>query len=230
MTTLLIRLAGPMQAWGAASRFTRRDTRHEPTKSGVIGLLAAAQGRSRSDPIEDLAGLRFGVRVDQPGTLLRDFQTARTLDGKHSMPLSYRFYLSDAVFVAAIEGPSNLITGLSESLVNPTYPLYLGRRSCPPSLPLQMTITDKGMIPALTTEPWQASRWYRRKQSRLVHLRIASDAGPAELGERVRDTPISFDPRLRQYEWRTVVERFIAMDNPEGSSSGHDAMAALGGA
>ena len=76
MTVLLLRLAGPMQAWGDNSRFTRRDTRMIPTKSGVLGLLAAADGRRRTDPIEDLAGLRFGVRVDQPGQLQRDFQTA----------------------------------------------------------------------------------------------------------------------------------------------------------
>lgn len=230
MTTLLIRLAGPMQAWGAASRFSRRETRHEPTKSGVVGLLAASQGRLRTDPVEDLAGLRFGVRVDQPGSLLRDFQTARTLDGERSMPLSYRFYLSDAVFVAAIEGPESLIGGLGESLRTPTFPLYLGRRSCPPSLPLQMSVTEEELLPALTTAPWQAATWYRRKQARSVHLRIASDAIPGELGEKVRDTPVSFDPRLRQYEWRTVVETFVPVDNPEGTAAGHDAMAVFGGA
>ena len=41
MSVLLLRLAGPMQAWGDASRFTTRQTRTEPTKSGVLGLLAA---------------------------------------------------------------------------------------------------------------------------------------------------------------------------------------------
>ncbi len=60
---LLLRLAGPMQSWGDASRFNRRETRTEPTKSAVIGLLASAQGRTREDPIEDLLQLSFGVRI-----------------------------------------------------------------------------------------------------------------------------------------------------------------------
>ena len=47
MSTLLLRLAGPMQAWGADSRFDIRKTNREPTKSGVIGLLAAALGLRR---------------------------------------------------------------------------------------------------------------------------------------------------------------------------------------
>ena len=44
MATLLLRLAAPLQAWGADSKFETRKTNREPTKSGVIGLLAAALG------------------------------------------------------------------------------------------------------------------------------------------------------------------------------------------
>ena len=87
---LVLRLAGPMQSWGSDSRFTRRSTEAFPTKSALVGLLGAAQGRRRSDPIEDLAELSVAVRVDQPGQLLRDFHTAHR--GETSMPLSHRFY------------------------------------------------------------------------------------------------------------------------------------------
>ncbi|MGQ4818899.1 type I-E CRISPR-associated protein Cas5/CasD, partial [Enterococcus faecium] len=95
----LLTLTGPLQSWGSASRFVRRGTEPAPIKNGVVGLLAAAQGRRRADPVEDLAALRFGVRIDQPGRLVRDFQTERRADGT-SLPLSYRFYLADAVFLA----------------------------------------------------------------------------------------------------------------------------------
>ena len=104
MTVLLLRLAGPLQAWGVKSRFTVRSTELAPTRSGIIGMLSAAIGRRRTDPIEDLLSLRFGVRKDQPGQVIRDFHTARSLDGKDSMPLSNRYYLADAVFLAGIEG------------------------------------------------------------------------------------------------------------------------------
>jgi len=53
MATLLIPLVGPMQSWGTRSRFDHRDTEREPSKSGVIGLVCAAIGRDRNEPIDD---------------------------------------------------------------------------------------------------------------------------------------------------------------------------------
>ena len=82
MTVLLLRLAGPLQAWGVKSKFSIRATELAPTKSGILGMLAAAVGRRRTDPVEDLLTLGFGVRKDQPGTVIRDLHTAHTLDGR----------------------------------------------------------------------------------------------------------------------------------------------------
>ena len=56
MATLLLRLAAPLQAWGSDSKFETRKTDREPTKSGVVGLLAAALGLRRDDT-EGLARL-----------------------------------------------------------------------------------------------------------------------------------------------------------------------------
>lgn len=79
--SLVLRLAGPMQSWGSSSEFNWRQTDAQPTKSGIVGLLAAASGRRREDPIEDLLALRLGVRIDQPGTLLRDYHTVSDFRG-----------------------------------------------------------------------------------------------------------------------------------------------------
>lgn len=76
MPTLLMRLHGPLQSWGTTSRFDERDTQLEPSKSGVVGLLCAALGRDRAEPVDDLAALRMGVRVDREGVPMRDYQTA----------------------------------------------------------------------------------------------------------------------------------------------------------
>ena len=78
MATLLLRLAAPLQAWGVDSKFEIRKTNREPTKSGVLGLLAAALGLRREDEegMRELGALRFAVRVDQEGGLLVDFHTA----------------------------------------------------------------------------------------------------------------------------------------------------------
>lgn len=234
MTVLLLRLAGPMQSWGSESRFSRRTTDLEPTKSGVLGLIAAARGSRRTDPIEDLLALRFGVRADQPGTLQRDFQTARSLDGKQSMPLTYRFYLADAAFVAGVEGDSELLEGLDNALRAPTFPLYLGRRSCPPAGPVSLGLRDGDVESALAAEPWHASPHVRRKTpSAEVYRDLVLDVGVDEAPERmVRDNPLSFDPERRSYGLRGVVRRSVPVHNPDAPkpvAGDHDPMSVLGG-
>jgi CRISPR system Cascade subunit CasD len=210
MSVLLLTLAGPLQSWGSSSRFVRRGTESAPTKSGVLGLLAAAQGRRRTDPLEDLAGLRFGVRIDQPGRLVRDFQTARSLDGRQTMPLSYRFYLADAVFLAAVEGDESFLDVLADALRRPVYPLFLGRRSCPPAGPLVPRVVGGTVEEVLGAEPWVAKAWYRRSPAVAslsdVHVETVIDCRPGTAkAVTVRDQPISFDPERRGYGWRTVV-------------------------
>lgn len=75
-STLLLRLAGPLQSWGTSSRWTERDTGYEPSKSGVVGILAAALGYGREADLTRLAALKMGVRVDQEGVPGYDFQSA----------------------------------------------------------------------------------------------------------------------------------------------------------
>ena len=219
MTVLLLRLAGPLQAWGDSSRFARRDTGRFPTKSGVLGLLAAAQGRRRVEEIEDLAQLRFGVRIDQPGVLQRDFQTAINWSTGKSMPLSYRYYLADAVFVAGVEGDPALLEALDAALSDPVFPLYLGRRACPTAGRISLGVHDAPLEEELRGAPWEASAWYRRKQSQEVDLELVVDALPDDADvETVRDVPQSFNPERREYGWREVALRPpVRVANPLGS-------------
>lgn len=235
MTSLLLCLAGPMQAWGNSSRFTVRGTGSEPSRSGIIGMLAAAQGRRRTDPLEDLISLRFGVRTDQPGSVLRDFHTARTLDGGKSMPLSQRYYLQDAVFVAGLEGDAGLLEGLAAALRRPAFPLFLGRRSCPPSRPLVLGLRDLELEDALRAEPWQASTWFQESRRRRsggpyrAELVLDSPDGGATSAETVRDVPVSFDPKLREYGWRAVSRSFVPVTVEQGLDDPLDPMLAAEG-
>jgi CRISPR system Cascade subunit CasD len=230
---LLLRLAGPLQSWGAGSRFARRGTMVAPTKSGVIGLLAAAQGIRRTEPLTDLLGLEFGVRLDQPGQILRDFQTARSLDGRTSAPLTYRFYLADAAFLAAVGGDQELLTGLAEALRRPHFPLYLGRRSCPPAGAVSLGVHDASLDDALNTWPWLAADWHRRSAARTVRLETIRDARPGEpIIETIPDTPVTFDPSHRQHTWRAVHRGAVTVANDLAervSVVEHDPLSLLGG-
>lgn len=232
MTTLLIGLSGPQQSWGDSSRFTQRHTRPEPTKSGVVGLLAAAMGRRRNEPIEDLAGLTFGVRTDQPGRMERDFQTEIDWRNGKAKSLTHRYYLADARFVAALSGPDELLMGIEEALRKPTFPLYLGRRAFPPAGPLRATLVDSTVKDALSSAEWIAAEHHRLQQGRVVPLPIVRDAEPGDnVTDTVRDLPISFDPKHRQYEWRDVVHEAVDVQNPQSKrpDSRPDWLAALGG-
>ena len=209
MPVLLLRLAGPLQSWGSASRFARRATDPQPTKSGVIGLVAAALGFAREDSLAEFDGLRFGVRTDQPGRLIDDFQTARTLDGD-SLPLSRRFYLSDAVFLAGLESGDRVqLERFRAAIAAPRYPLFLGRRSCPPDGPILSWIVDEGLRVALREADWQAGEVYRERRgsaARPLPVAIDADASSGESGhlESKRDVPLSFDPRGRRYGIRAI--------------------------
>lgn len=81
-----------------ASRFSHRDTHARPTKSAVIGMCAAALGRERTDPVDDLAALVFGVRADHPGTPVRDYHTV----GAGRFPLRPRDIITDHRRAAAV--------------------------------------------------------------------------------------------------------------------------------
>ena len=231
MAVLLLRLAGPLQAWGVKSRFTVRATELAPTRSGVVGMLASAVGRRRTDPIEDLLALRFGVRKDQPGSVIRDFHTARTLDGRESMPLSNRYYLADAVFLAGIEGDRALLEGIDEALRHPAFPLYLGRRSCPPTYPVSLGLREAALLDALRAEPWLASEWFRRRRRDGLNAEILIDQEAVPTEERAgdargsRDVPLSFDPRRRDYGFREVERLMVRVGAPEPDT--HDPMAEL---
>ncbi len=238
MATLLLRLAGPLQAWGVNSKFDVRQTEREPSKSGVMGLLASAFGIGRDDraALNELSRLSYGVRVEQEGQLLRDYHGAKSfksvgdyLNGNFDDAyMSNRYYLSDAVFLAAVSCDDNdLLRCIDAALRRPAFPLYLGRRSCPPTLPVTLGLRDASLEDALRNEPWHATeeyrrRWESRHANKPVHLRIRIDASPSDAQAYIRDMPTSFDRACRSHTLRGAKEFFTAVNT---SCTEHDAMA-----
>ena len=212
MSTLLIRLAGPLQSWGMDAKFDRRDTQRAPTKSGIIGLIAAALGRRRDERLDDLNALRLGVRVDREGTLLRDYHIAKSAKSAY---VTNRYYLCDAIFLAGLEGDDALLMQIAAALKAPVFPLFLGRRSCPPEGKLLLGIrAGKPLMPALQEEPWLAGGWVWEKEKRMkkegmqpASLRIVADAAGSETGAYfIRDIPLSFDQTHRKFGFRRVLD------------------------
>ncbi|MGC7100700.1 type I-E CRISPR-associated protein Cas5/CasD [Amycolatopsis lurida] len=82
MSTLVARLAGPLQSWGAEPKLRVASTHPTPTRSGLLGLARAALGHGRDAPLSDITwvtSLDMAIRVDQPGTIHADFHTISPL-------------------------------------------------------------------------------------------------------------------------------------------------------
>src|SRR5699024_8087476 len=99
--------AGPLQSFGSTSHFETRQTDKYPTKSAVIGMIAASLGLSRDDNerLNALNDLDFAVRIDQPGRVVRDYHIAEKKKKNGQIERTYvtnRFYIEDAVFVVGI--------------------------------------------------------------------------------------------------------------------------------
>ena len=208
MSTLLLRLAAPLQAWGLDSKFNVRKTGNVPSKSGVIGLLAAALGRSRDESVEDLSALRFGVRIIRQGQLLCDYHTVSRNPNpspvlNHTDYITKRYYLSDAVFIAGFEGNDpEFMTDLEEALHQPAYPLFLGRRSCPPTLPVSLGLVNEKLETALLNAHCpEIAMDQGRDTARMIIDAPQSDVSTA----LIPDMPLSFSPRKREFGFRPAV-------------------------
>lgn len=235
MATLLLRLAGPMQSWGTQSRFTRRDTGADPSKSGVVGLLCAALGKPREErpgdgwpTLHELASLRMGARVDRPGTLAMDYHTA---GGTHrrgdeygvamvgSKPpgtvVSHRYYLADADFLVGLESErEDLLCRLDAALARPTWPLYLGRKAFVPGVPVRLPDEPPlgpGVCPFSLEETLATYPWTHGADDAPPSLRLVLDATPETANAVRRDWPLSFD--AREFALRYV--RSVQIPRPE---------------
>ncbi|MGW5214329.1 type I-E CRISPR-associated protein Cas5/CasD [Streptomyces sp. NBC_01635] len=232
---LLLRLAGPLQSWGTHSKYARRDTARFPTRSGIVGMLAAGLGRVRQASLDDLTELSMTVRVDRPGVVLSDFhtvggglpadETVITVDGKHRPEgkgtlVSRRQYLADAAFTLALTSDDEaLLHACAAALRDPYWPLFLGRRSCPPEGPILLGCGEDPLrhlvqLPLAAKRPRsgrQPIEFYGDRP--LGALPVNSDApdkgdGDHHSGE-VTDEPMSFTPLARQYRPRPLYRRAV---------------------
>lgn len=221
---LVLRLEGPLQSWGLQSRWDVRDSGGEPSKSGVVGLLGCALGYPMRDPrLVDLdRRLVMGVRTERAGTRLYDFHTVTGVfptakggtQGSRDDPytvVSRRTYLQDAAFLVVLSGPKARLETCRDALVHPRWPVYLGRKSCPPVRPVLEALVDdySSVEEALARYPWDAGGWDdsgARVRSKVLRCTLEDPSGPANRPDRVTESP------ARLYGNRAV--RVFSVDVP----------------
>lgn len=157
--TLLLRLDGALQSWGERGKWGVRDSVSEPTKSGVIGLVACALGWADDDQLRHLSdNITMGVRCDSLGQRITDYHTIgggydtpalldnqgkpkKTPKGAPHTEQSWRDYLCDASFlVALLSEDEALIDQMASAVQNPVWTIFLGRKACHPSRPVFVAV------------------------------------------------------------------------------------------
>ena len=235
--TLLLCLTGKLQSWGNTSKFTDRQTWSEPSKSGVIGLIAAALGRKRDADISDLSAYRFGVRSDAPGRIIKDLQNCINERDQSQTIKSTRYCIEDATFLAAVESDCRRdLEIIDHALTYPRYILYLGRRSyLPGEDEISLGIRDKGLEEALFDEPWIASEYMkteikRKNKGQIKPLKISIESRAGEYRDSTKsDQPISFDPTFRKFSKRGYRILYKSIEDLNNSSvlEDHDIISEL---
>lgn len=229
--TVFLRLEGPLQAWGDNSKFVIRRTMEAPTKSGVLGMICCAMGVKRPaapSRLKRLNSLAMGVRIDRPGILWSDYHTVgagfglltaagELKTGAKGTLITRRYYLCDASFLVALQGDPSLIHDVNNALASPVWPVFLGRKSCPPAVPVlarrrrpggteeNNPARFAGLQEALCAEPWQPrlesvdGNGTVRDLDCLLEWRPSSTSpvAPAE-AEVWDDAPVSFDPPVHE--------------------------------
>jgi CRISPR system Cascade subunit CasD len=251
---LVFRLYGPLASWGEVAVGEIRSTAIHPTRSALLGLLAAALGlrRDAEDEHAELSRtLRFAVRVESAGVPLSDYHTAQVMAPRRGRVdatrkaqlrgrrvdletiLSRRDYRCDALYtvVAWQEGapqgpPLWPLDALARALERPVFPLYLGRKSCPPGLPLSPRVLDAPSA-AVAFETVDLPLPFplpveRMRDGGRAHLGIYWEGSPEIAGLEAEESTLRRDDpgsRLRR-DYRTRRELFTPVfrrdEDPDG--------------
>ena len=153
-----------MASWGQPAVGGERYTGLFPSRSAILGLMAAALGISRdngNDLDEISQSVSVASKVISHGQLLRDYHTTQAPKterkrnfstrkqelelGTLSTVLSSRDYRCDAIWIVALylkEGAHYSLEQFRQALLKPVYPLYLGRKSCPLAIPVMPKIVQ----------------------------------------------------------------------------------------
>ena len=185
---LVFQLHGPMASWGVDAPGEVRHSDALPSRSALLGLLAAALGirRDKEVRLNDFnQHYSFLLCASQHPVWARDYHTvqmpkevrkARYFSRREELSdpdllsalISRRDYYTDAWWLVAIaltpDAPYSL-EQLHGALQHPVFPLYLGRKSHPLALPLSPLILE-GRAPDVLRAA------YQQYQDRFAALKI----------------------------------------------------------
>ncbi|MFM9413564.1 type I-E CRISPR-associated protein Cas5/CasD [Peptococcus simiae] len=235
MKTILLKCAGPLQAWGTASYFESRMTDLYPSKSAIIGLLAACCGFRRDEDaeIQKLNDLNFAVRVDRQGTLLRDYHIAQKYKNSGAFDRTYvtnRYYLQDAIFIVSLaHDDEHLLDRLVEAIKAPYFQPFMGRRSLPVPADFLIGTFEGSPLEVLETYPAQGLVSVAGETHKTLTVYADAQLCADQHGHQWRqDVPLSFNQKNRQFGYRLEGKTRLTVPIRQAATE-HDAFGAIGG-
>lgn len=194
---LIFDLYGALSSWGGPAVGEVRGSDDHPSRSAILGMIAAALGIPREDMAahgELDTSLGVATVTEWPGVLLRDYHTVQMPEAQRGVRwatrrrelsrdpaavqtlLSTRDHYADARYRALMwttDRSSRPLEALAHALERPRWVLYLGRKSCPPTLPAGPRISEADTLQEaierdderLRNDPW----YVRTHGARRVH-------------------------------------------------------------
>lgn len=235
MKSLALYLCAPLQSWGVSSVFNERSSYNSPTRSGILGMLAAACGIDKNNDqeeaqwLKEVAPLSMTTLLFKRGTRLTDFHTVGANYDKEDcwqkkmMPLSaegkikkdpvvtHRDYLTDSIFGVILTGEDALLDKLATGLLNPIWGVWLGRKSCIPTEPV-----FAGLFSSKEEAIRALKERYKHTLLRVndTHFDTTDIVCVYETqdnaADMIRDIPISF--KQRKFHARAIAEGYVSSD------------------
>ena len=240
MKHLFLWLEGPLQSWGADSRFDLRQTLDFPTKSGVFGMLLASSGDSGPQErlLARMADAPFTVvTFADSGDRLMDYHMVgngydekdawsslhipRKNDGAKAVgggaKRTYREYLQGRAFAVFVGLDNDLAEKFAASLRHPVFDLYLGRKCCVPSAPIFQGLFDSEEDALNALKVFLATEAERREGAPRKPQWIIREAadGNASGARLLNDVPLRFGEN-RLYRDRWVVKAAFPVEPVTG--------------
>ncbi|MCL1511862.1 MULTISPECIES: type I-E CRISPR-associated protein Cas5/CasD [Acetobacteraceae] len=159
---LVFSLSASLGSMGELAGHERRGSLLWPGHSALIGLMGAALGIRRDGDFSGLDSLKIDVAVFDSGTALRDFHTIQSVPaaavkkpnsrpeairkagGRLTTSITLRDYRAGVFYGVAVQGEG--LEEIAAALRKPHFTLYLGRKSCPLSSPLNPQVVQADTV------------------------------------------------------------------------------------
>lgn len=235
MNALFLRFAGPLQSW-AGPRITGNHvhTREVPSRSGALGVVAAALGAPQNNWPDWIHEIDLQLRVERPGVVTKDYQTINprganqafaeriwvasgnkgraptsfTPDAQKGTSVVIRSYLAGAEFLVAVIHNERL-DEIARAFANPSFSPFLGRRAFPPAFPFLLGVGPHSLLDEAPTALLEAERPTEVTRHLAIHV---LDGEHDQLP--TRSVPAEIRPLRERLSWwsehATIPERVPA--------------------